>query len=250
MIDRLDVNARVDELQNGLLPPSGPDAEGLSASDPLPAKESAPADDPAAEPGKLPAKERADPPAEGEKATSSEQWYNVLPSSIDLLEESAPLPEAKFYQESYPLYVPGAAYPAGDKKLSKPFFAIGMNSRLARFVDGHSDKGVLQLTDPFVGVPPVRDLLLREDSIMDPAAFDSEIAWERAARRELPRLERKLESERAILKKLVDLEAKGEQPPTKSAELEPSVGELARQVDALRTLLSQREAKREKKAEK
>ncbi len=58
-------------------------------------------------------------------------------------------PEA-FYQESYPLYVPGAPYPKGDKRLTKPYFAIGMNSRLQRKdSEGRKEQGTLaSILDP------------------------------------------------------------------------------------------------------
>jgi prepilin-type N-terminal cleavage/methylation domain-containing protein/prepilin-type processing-associated H-X9-DG protein len=67
------------------------------------------------------------------KPENSEVWYNALPRSMgqpsvgDLARE----PE-RFYQESYPLFLPGAPYPKSDKKLGQPYFAIGMNSRLQR----------------------------------------------------------------------------------------------------------------------
>lgn len=69
------------------------------------------------------------------KPEASEAWYNALPRSMsqasvgDLAENDQ---EGQFYTDSYCLYVPGAPYPKGDKKLKRPLFAIGMNSRLQR----------------------------------------------------------------------------------------------------------------------
>ena len=62
-------------------------------------------------------------------------WYNVLPdrmsfsSVAELGEKNNP---EEFYLDSYPLFVKGAPYPKGDKRFARPYFAIGMNSRLQR----------------------------------------------------------------------------------------------------------------------
>ena len=67
------------------------------------------------------------------KEEAVEAWYNALPrimgaaATADLVDT----PET-FYQTNYPLFIPGAGYPKTDKKLSRPYFAIGMNSRLQR----------------------------------------------------------------------------------------------------------------------
>lgn len=60
-------------------------------------------------------------------------WYQALPSLIGSTsaEQLAAKP-ALFYEDSHPLYLPGAPYPSSDKKLSEPYFAIAMNSRLQR----------------------------------------------------------------------------------------------------------------------
>ena len=66
---------------------------------------------------------------------SSEAWYNALPISMgaasvgELADNNNP---EGFYESSYPLYVPGAPYPEGEKRFKKPYFAIAMNSRLQR----------------------------------------------------------------------------------------------------------------------
>lgn len=60
-------------------------------------------------------------------------WYNALPelmnagSAASLVEH----PE-RFYDEGYPLYLPGAPYPSGNSKFGSPNFAVAMNSRLQR----------------------------------------------------------------------------------------------------------------------
>lgn len=68
-----------------------------------------------------------------QRPEASEVWYNALPRLMGspTVGELADNPEA-FYQDDYPLYVPGAPYPKGDKKFKRPYFAIGMNSRLQR----------------------------------------------------------------------------------------------------------------------
>lgn len=65
---------------------------------------------------------------------NQEAWYNALPKlmgaqSVGELGTSNP---AGMYLESYPLHIPGAPYPRGDKRLGKPLFAVAMNSRLQR----------------------------------------------------------------------------------------------------------------------
>ena len=66
---------------------------------------------------------------------AQEVWYNALPTQMgfpsvgEIGEEGKP---HKFYEKSHPLFVPGAPYPKSEKKLEKPMYAIGMNSRLQR----------------------------------------------------------------------------------------------------------------------
>jgi hypothetical protein len=74
------------------------------------------------------------------KTENQEAWYNALPRlmhapSVGELGVSNP---AGFYQENYPLYIPGAPYPGASKRLTMPAFAVGMNSRLQR----KDDEGV------------------------------------------------------------------------------------------------------------
>lgn len=83
---------------------------------------------------------------------ASETWYNALPESMGFktvgqIGEDNP---AEFYEDTYPLYVPGAPYPKSDKKLTQPYFAIGMNSRLQRRDDtGQKEQGTLgSIIDP------------------------------------------------------------------------------------------------------
>lgn len=85
------------------------------------------------------------------KPENSEVWYNALPERMgyQTVGDMVDKPDL-FYEESYPLYVPGAPYPKGDKKFKKPYFAIGMNSRLQRSDDeGRKEQGTLQsIQDP------------------------------------------------------------------------------------------------------
>ncbi len=77
-----------------------------------------------------------------------EVWYNALlwgmsrKSVGDIGEDSEP---RLFYEDAYPLYVPGAPYPKSEKKLKNPMFAIGMNSRLQRRENetGHKPQGTV-----------------------------------------------------------------------------------------------------------
>lgn len=72
------------------------------------------------------------------KPENQEAWYNALPKlmhaqSVGELGRSNP---AAFYQEDYPLYIPGAPYPGPSKRLDVPTFAVAMNSRLQRKDEG------------------------------------------------------------------------------------------------------------------
>ena len=64
---------------------------------------------------------------------NSEVWYNALPRQMGFkgVGELGRSPEV-FYSESYPIYIHGAPYPDSNKKFGKPYFAVGMNSRLQR----------------------------------------------------------------------------------------------------------------------
>ena len=83
-----------------------------------------------------------------EDPAAQEVWYNALPASMGSRTvgeiSEANQPEA-FYDDSYPIFVPGAPYPAGEKKYKKPMYAIGMNSRLQRTDDetGIKERGTL-----------------------------------------------------------------------------------------------------------
>lgn len=68
------------------------------------------------------------------KPENQDAWYNALPKlmqapSVGELGVNNP---AGLYQDSHPLYIPGAPYPGASKRLSAPAFAVGMNSRLQR----------------------------------------------------------------------------------------------------------------------
>jgi prepilin-type N-terminal cleavage/methylation domain-containing protein len=68
------------------------------------------------------------------KPENQEAWYNALPklmSAPTVGEIGASNPD-RFYEEAYPLCIPGAPYPGKSKRANAPAFAIGMNSRLQR----------------------------------------------------------------------------------------------------------------------
>ncbi|MBB06724.1 MAG: hypothetical protein CMN03_00455 [Roseibacillus sp.] len=78
---------------------------------------------------------------------AGEAWYNVLPermgfpSVAELGADNAP---HQFYDPAYPVFMRGAPYHKGDKKLERPYFSVGMNSRLQRrSPDGYKDPGTL-----------------------------------------------------------------------------------------------------------
>lgn len=70
---------------------------------------------------------------------NAEVWYNALPASMGFNSAASLAANPHlFYENSYPLYLPGAPYPKSDKKLGEPYFAMAMNSRLQR----KNDEGV------------------------------------------------------------------------------------------------------------
>jgi prepilin-type processing-associated H-X9-DG protein len=85
------------------------------------------------------------------KPEHSEAWYNALPLRMghSPVGELSREPEL-FYSSSYPLFIPGAPYPKDGKKLTKPYFAVAMNSRLQRKdEDGLKKPGMLSaIADP------------------------------------------------------------------------------------------------------
>ncbi len=94
------------------------------------------------------------------KPENQEAWYNALPKlmgapSVGELGQSNP---AGLYVESHPLFIPGAPYPGGNKRLGTPSFAVGMNSRLQRKDDsGVKKPGRLELIQE-----PVKTVVLLE----------------------------------------------------------------------------------------
>ncbi len=78
---------------------------------------------------------------------AEDAWYNVLPdrmgyrSVAQLGQDNAPM---AFYDSSYPIFMGSAPYYKSEKRLKRPYFAIGMNSRLQRrSLDGYKDPGTL-----------------------------------------------------------------------------------------------------------
>lgn len=71
---------------------------------------------------------------------NSEAWYNALPKMMGAktVGEIGQTKPALFYEANYPLFIPGAPYSGATKRLAKPAFAVGMNSRLQR----KDDEGV------------------------------------------------------------------------------------------------------------
>jgi hypothetical protein len=86
------------------------------------------------------------------KPENQDVWYNALPKLMGFrsVGEVGAINPAEFYQDSYPLYIPGAPYPSASKREGEPMFAVGMNSRLQRkSEDGIKAQGMFsQIIDP------------------------------------------------------------------------------------------------------
>lgn len=86
------------------------------------------------------------------KPENQEVWYNALPKLMNApsVGEIGAMKPERFYEDSYPLYVPGAKYPGKSSRLGTPTFAIGMNSRLQRkSEEGLKAQGLFaQIMDP------------------------------------------------------------------------------------------------------
>lgn len=81
------------------------------------------------------------------KPENTEVWYNALPKlmqapSVGEIGTSNP---TRFYDDAYPLFIPGAPYSAPEKRVGKPSFAVAMNSRLQRKEEGVKTQGRLAL---------------------------------------------------------------------------------------------------------
>ncbi|MFM7181879.1 MAG: type II secretion system protein [Verrucomicrobiales bacterium] len=81
--------------------------------------------------------------ASAAKPENKDVWYNALPTLMNAPSVGALATDpGTFYNDAYPLYFKGAKYPDDDKKLSKPFFAVAMNSRIQRRgEDGQKKQG-------------------------------------------------------------------------------------------------------------
>ncbi len=64
---------------------------------------------------------------------NAKAWYNALPKIMGRrpVAEYSTTPRA-FYTKENVIYLPGAKYPDTDKKLTKPLFAIAINTKLQR----------------------------------------------------------------------------------------------------------------------
>lgn len=72
---------------------------------------------------------------------NAKAWYNALPKilGVKTVGDFARTPR-EFYTKSNLLYLPGATYPADDKKLVQPLFAVAINTKLQR-KDAEGNKG-------------------------------------------------------------------------------------------------------------
>lgn len=82
---------------------------------------------------------------------NAKAWYNALPKILGQkpVAEYANTPR-EFYTKANLIYMPGAVYPEGDKKLVLPLFAIAINTKLQRKdSDGNkSPARYTQITNP------------------------------------------------------------------------------------------------------
>ena len=80
---------------------------------------------------------------------NADVWYNAIPRQMGFkpVGELGSSP-GLFYQDNYPIFIQGAPYPSSDKKLGKPYFAVGMNSRLQRMdVGGIKTQGKIAMIE-------------------------------------------------------------------------------------------------------
>lgn len=100
-------------------------------------------------------------------------WYNALPRQLgsksvgDFVKEGI---EAAFYSKANVLFLPGANYPEG-KKMTKPLFAISINSRIQR-KNKEGEKGEVKLANI---VNPSRTVVFLEQGLPgeSPRAHDT-----------------------------------------------------------------------------
>ena len=66
------------------------------------------------------------------KPEAEDVWYNALPKlmAAKTVGEIGKEDPEEFYQNPCPLFLPDAPYPKSDKKFTRPYFAVAMNSRL------------------------------------------------------------------------------------------------------------------------
>src|SRR5688572_10544543 len=64
---------------------------------------------------------------------NNKAWYNALPRKLGAKGVGDYVGHARdYYTKQNLLYLPGAIYPEGDKKLTHPLFAIAINTKLQR----------------------------------------------------------------------------------------------------------------------
>jgi prepilin-type N-terminal cleavage/methylation domain-containing protein len=92
-------------------------------------------------------------------------WYNALPKQMGrrTVGDYASTPR-EFYTKGNILFVPGATYPEGDKKLRQPYFAIAINTKLQRKDPDTGKKPALKLAQITV---PSKTALFIEQGLPD-----------------------------------------------------------------------------------
>ena len=93
---------------------------------------------------------------------NAKTWYNILPKmmghrSVGEFEKTP----REFYTPQNILFLPGATYPEGDKKLVMPQFAIAVNTKLSR----NNEQNVKEPARLVQIVNPVRTVLFLEQGI-------------------------------------------------------------------------------------
>jgi prepilin-type N-terminal cleavage/methylation domain-containing protein len=93
---------------------------------------------------------------------NSRAWYNALPKQMGrrTVGDYASTPR-EFYTKGNALFVPGATYPDGDKKLRQPYFAIAINTKLQR-KDPDTGKKPASLKFAQITVPSKTPLFLEQ----------------------------------------------------------------------------------------
>lgn len=99
---------------------------------------------------------------------NAKAWYNALPRALGAKGVGDYVGRAReYYTKQNILFLPGAIYPEGDKKLTHPLFAIAINTKLQRR-DEEGKKAPLRMANI---AEPSRTVLFLEQGLPDEKAY-------------------------------------------------------------------------------